>query len=252
MKKNNQLISIIIPYYKKKKFISKTVRSILNQNYKNFEIILIYDDENKNDFNFLLKLIKPFKKKKIILNKKNYGVAKSRNIALKYCKGKYIALIDSDDTWKKNKLRNQYEFMVRNSALFSFTSYNIINHKDKIINKRIVTEDADYSSLSRSNYIGLSTVMFHKKLIYKMKFPKLKTQEDFAVWLKLLREGYKLYHYNKILTNWRKSENSLSSKTFDKIKDAFKLFYFYENKNLLSSIYSVLILSYNKLIKSFI
>ena len=82
-----------------------------------------------------------------------------------------------------------------------------------------------------------------------MKFPKLKTQEDFAVWLKLLREGYKLYHYNKILTNWRKSENSLSSKTFDKIKDAFKLFYNYENKNLINSIFSVLILSYYKLVK---
>jgi teichuronic acid biosynthesis glycosyltransferase TuaG len=247
MKNSNQLISIVIPYYKKRKYILKTMKSILRQNYKNIEIILVYDDDNKKDLNFLLKLIKFFKKKKIILNKKNYGVSKSRNIALKYCKGEYIAFIDADDTWHKNKLRYQYEFMKRKSALFSFTSYNIINQKNEIIKKRIVDKDPDYSSLSKSNFIGLSTVMFHKKLISKIKFPKLKTQEDFAVWLKLLRNGQKLYHFKKILTNWRRTQHSLSSNTFNKIKDAFKLFYIYENKNLIFSVYSVIILSFNKL-----
>ena len=64
-----------------------------------------------------------------------------------------------------------------------------------------------------------------------------------------LREGEKLYHFNKILTCWRKSENSLSSNIFDKVRDAFKLYYKYENKNLLLSIYSVILLSFNKLIK---
>lgn len=63
MKNSNQLISIVIPYYKKRKYILKTMKSILRQNYKNIEIILVYDDENKKDLNFLLKLIKFFKKK---------------------------------------------------------------------------------------------------------------------------------------------------------------------------------------------
>ena len=139
--------------------------------------------------------------------------------------------------------------MIKKKALFSFTSYNVINKTGKIINQRKVERDADYTSLSQSNYIGLSTVMFHRKLIKKIKFPKLKTQEDYAVWLKLLRNGQKLYHYNKVLTNWRKSENSLSSNIFNKVRDAFKVYYFYENKNLLLSIYSVIILSFNKLKK---
>ena len=139
--------------------------------------------------------------------------------------------------------------MIKKAALFSFTSYNVINQTGKIINQRKVDRDADYKSLSKSNYIGLSTVMFHKKLLKKIKFPNLKTQEDFAVWLQLLRNGEKLYHCNKVLTYWRKSKNSLSSNIFDKVKDAFKVYYFYENKNLLLSIYSVIVLSFNKLKK---
>ena len=139
--------------------------------------------------------------------------------------------------------------MIKKKALFSFTSYNVINQNGKIINQRKVDRDADYTSLSKSNYIGLSSVMFHRKLLKKIKFPKLKTQEDYAVWLKLLRKGEKLYHYNKVLTHWRKSKNSLSSNIFNKVKDAFKVYYFYENKNLLLSIYSVIVLSFNNLKK---
>ena len=70
--------------------------------------------------------------------------------------------------------------------------------------------------------------------------------------LKLLRNGEKLYHYNKILTYWRKSKNSLSSNILDKVRDAFKVYYIYENKNLLLSIYSVIVLSFNKLKKQYL
>ena len=95
------LVSIIITYLNKRRFISKTLSSVLNQTYKNFELVFVYDDTNKNDLAFIKKLIKKFRKKKLIVNKHNLGVAKSRNIALKASSGSYIAFIDSDDTWKK-------------------------------------------------------------------------------------------------------------------------------------------------------
>ena len=102
-----------------------------------------------------------------------------------------------------------------------------------------------------SNFIGLSTVMIHKKILNKFCFPNLKTQEDFCLWLKLLKQNIKLHHYSKILTSWRKTNNSLSSNTFRKIIDAFKLFYFYQNKNFIFSIFSVIVLAYNKFKKDF-
>lgn len=249
MKNKNKLISIIITYYKKKSYIKDTFKSILNQKYKNYEIIFIYDDENKGDLSYIEKLLSKFKKKKIIINKKNFGVAKSRNIAVKFCKGEYIAFLDSDDIWQRNKLYDQINFMKKNRAQFSFTSYNMIDSNNKIIGTRKALQDANYSNLYKSNFIGLSTVMINKKMFSEIRFPNLKTQEDFALWLNLLRKGFKLTHFNKNLSAWRRTENSLSSGVFQKLKDAFKLYYNLENKNFIFAIYSVMILSYNKFIK---
>ena len=80
-------------------------------------------------------------------------------------------------------------------------------------------------------------------------FAKLKTQEDFALWLKLLKKGYKFKRCNEVLSNWRISKNSLSSNYIQKILDAFTLFYKIENKNFIYSLFSVLVLAYNKLKK---
>ena len=94
------LVSIIISFYKKKKYIKKTLNSILNQSYKNYEIIFIYDDEDKSDLIYVKSLLKNLKKK-LIINYKNLGVANCRNKGIKYSKGSYLAFIDSNDIWKK-------------------------------------------------------------------------------------------------------------------------------------------------------
>ena len=242
-------ISIIITYFNKRRFIKKTLNSIFSQSYKNYELIFVYDDSNYEDLKYLKPYLKVFKNKKIIINKKNLGVARSRNKALAKCKGNYIAFIDSDDIWKKTKLIKQLKFMKKKSSNFSFTSYNVINEQNKFIKKRIVTMDPTYEKLQKKNIIGLSTVMFSRKIIKDINFPNLKTQEDFALWLCLIKKGHKLSHINDLLSSWRKSNDSLSSNNLQKIIDAFKLYYIHQNKNLLLSIYSVIVLGYNKLFK---
>ena len=115
-----QLASIIIPYYKKKNYIYKSINSALNQSYKNFEIILIYDDQDKEDLVFLKKKYGKNKKIRIIDNKKNIGAGMSRNIGIEVSKGRYIAFLDADDEWNKNKLKEQINFMLKNKILFGF------------------------------------------------------------------------------------------------------------------------------------
>ena len=252
MKKNNNiLVSIVITYFKKKKFLIKTLNSIRKQNHKNYEIIFVYDDPNFSDLSFVKKCLQNFKKKKLIINSKNLGVAKSRNKAIKFCKGTYLSFIDADDIWKKNKLSYQINQMKKNLSLFSFTSFGVINSQGIILGKRVVKKDGNYEDLYKSNFIGLSTVMIHQKLYKRISFPILKTQEDLGLWLKIAKDGYKLYHIKKILSYWRNSPNSLSSNVIRKLIDAFNLYYIYENKNFVFSIYSVLVLSLNKLKKIF-
>ena len=247
--KKKPYISIIITYFNKRRFIKKTLNSIFFQSFKNYELIFVYDDSNYEDLKYIKPYLKAFKNTKIIINKKNLGVARSRNKALAKCKGNYIAFIDSDDTWKKTKLMKQLKFMKKKSSNFSFTSYNVIDEQNKFIKKRIVTMDPTYEKLQKKNIIGLSTVMINRIIIKDINFPNLKTQEDFALWLSLIKKGHKLSHINDSLSSWRKCNDSLSSNNLQKIIDAFKLYYIHQNKNLLLSIYSVIVLGYNKLFK---
>ena len=116
--KKEPLVSILITYFYKMKYIKKTLNSIINQNYNNYEIIFVYDNGNLSEFEEVKKLLENFRKKKIIINKKNIGASKSRNKGLKHCNGSYIALIDADDIWSKNKLFFQISYMVKKKVYF--------------------------------------------------------------------------------------------------------------------------------------
>ena len=98
------LVSVIIPYYKKRQYIDRSIKSVLNQKYKKFEIIIVYDDQLINDLLYLKEIKKKDSRIRIIINKKNIGAGLSRNKAIKIAKGKYIAFIDADDLWNSNKL----------------------------------------------------------------------------------------------------------------------------------------------------
>ena len=101
----DDLVSVIIPYYKKRKFISETVDSAVNQSYKNLEIIIIYDDDDKTDLDFVRKIAKKDNRIKIIVNREKMGAGISRNIGILESKGKYIAFLDADDIWQLDKLK---------------------------------------------------------------------------------------------------------------------------------------------------
>ena len=121
-------VSIIIPYYKKINFIGETLKSIFAQTYKNFEVILIYDDPARSDLKKLKEKIGK-KKIKLLMNRYNIGAGLSRNKGALNAKGKYLAFIDADDIWDKNKLKFQLKFMNQNDLNFSFTTYSIFKKK---------------------------------------------------------------------------------------------------------------------------
>ena len=239
------LISIIIPFYQKKNYLEQTIKSIAKQSQKNFELILVYDDPDKSDLPHVLRVLKDIKRKTIIINKKNIGAGPSRNIAILKAKGEFIAFIDADDVWKKHKLKNQLLFMLSNKIKFSFTSYSIINKKNTIIKLIKAKRTIDYNDLIKSCDIGLSTVMVKKDLLKKNKFPRIKTKEDYILWLKLSKQNIKMMGINQSLVSWRKLDNSLSSSIFQRIKDAFYVYNNFLKFSFIKSIYYISIMSLN-------
>ena len=243
------LISVIIPYYKKKEYITSSINSVLNQTYKNLEIIIIYDDLNKEDLNLLKKIKKKDKRIKIYINKKNLGAGRSRNKGIKLSKGIFVAFLDSDDLWKKNKLKKQIFFMKKNGINASHTSYTIINSNNKIIGSRNA-KDMSYKLLLKSCDIGLSTVVLKKEIITsKIKFANIKTKEDYVLWLKITLNNNKIFALKDNLTKWRKLEDSLSSSKLQKIYDGYLVYRKYMNFNLLKSFGFLMLLSFNYFLK---
>ena len=246
-----ELISIITPYYKKKRYIELAINSALQQTYKNFELIIIYDDENKKDLNYLKKIIKKDKRIKLVINKKNLGAGNSRNKGLKLSKGKFIAFLDSDDLWLRDKLKKQLFFMNKKMINISHTSYHIINNKNKIIGKRIA-RDMNYNLLLNSCDIGLSTVMLRKNIITsKIKFANIKTKEDYVFWLKIASKNNIIFGLRNNLTKWRRLDDSLSSSKLQKIYDGYLVYKKFMKFNLLRSIIYLVLLSFNYVLKEF-
>ena len=183
----SEKISVILPCYNSEKFLRKTIMSVLNQDYDNFELIIIDDGSRDKTQNILNKFSN---NKKIIIkkNRKNSGKPSiARNIGLKICSGRYVTFIDSDDTWKKNKLRNQYNFMKQKNVKISHTSY-CEKKNNKIINYINAENEISHKSLLKINNIFINTVMIKNPFYLKLFSEKIKIAEDYFFLIKNLRK----------------------------------------------------------------
>jgi len=242
--------SIIIAYYKKKQFFEETINSILNQTYSNFEVILVYDDVDEGELNFVIKILSRLPRYKIIINKKNIGAGLSRNKAIHFAKGQYIAFCDADDLWHKKKLEVQISFMMKKKINFCHTSYKIINNFGNTLGYFKIAKKLNYKDLLKSCDIATSSVVINKNILKKgIFFSNFTTKEDYALWLKIAKKENKLYGIKNDLLFWRSLHNSLSDSFFQKLFDAYKVYRFSEKYNTITSIYFVIRLSLFALIK---
>ena len=204
-------VSIIMPVYNSEKYVQKTIKSVFSQSFKDWELIIV-DDNSKDD---TLKVINKLKTNKltVLKNKKNMGASYSRNTALTIAKGRYIAFLDSDDIWEKEKLEKQLNFMKEKDIAFSFSSYKRVDEKDRIIRIVDAPEKVNFSYLLKNVVIQISTVVLDTAKINKelIKMPSIKTSEDTAMYLELLNNLEYAYGYPECLAKYTARKHSLSS-----------------------------------------
>ena len=244
-----KLVTIIMPFYKKRSYIYRSIKSAINQTYRKIEIIIVYDDINISDLNYVKKISKLDRRIKLIINTSNKGAGYSRNIAITKSKGYFIAFLDCDDLWKKDKLETQLKFMNKHKIKISHTSFSIINAKGRITGEQIAKKVLTYKELLKSCDMGLSSVVLEKKILKKLRFPLLKTKEDYVLWLNITKNDTKIFGLNKKLSKWRKLPNSLSSAFLQKIFDGYSVYKNYMNFSLIKSFYYLIRLSLYALIK---
>ena len=162
----SDLVSIITPMYNSGKYIEETLKSVVSQTHKNWELFIIDDGSSDN----CIELVNEFKKIdnriKLIINKENQGAAISRNIGIRKANGRYIAFLDSDDLWIPTKLEEQINFMSKNQLALSYSSYEKIDEfGNHIKNINVVNTQTTYHNLLKSNYIGCLTAMIDLKMM---------------------------------------------------------------------------------------
>ena len=129
IKKRKEIkVDIILPNYNSSNYIKDTIKSVLNQTYKNWNLIIVDDCSDKKTKKILKDYLKN-KRIRIYWLKKNKGAGYCRNFAIKKSKATYLAFLDSDDQWKKNKLESQIRYMEANNYLFTYTNYETFGKK---------------------------------------------------------------------------------------------------------------------------
>lgn len=226
---NVSTISIITPTYNSENFIEKTIQSVSSQTYKNYEHLIIDDCSSDQTIDIVQKYKKSDSRIKLIKMANNGGAAKARNVGIKSAKSKYIAFIDSDDIWEPDKLKKQLEFMEKTQATFSYTAYQIIKEDGKPIEKYIDTEAkhiVNYKDmLLKKSTLGCSTVMLDKERIGdEIEMPLIRTGQDYALWLKLLKNGHNAYCLNEALTRYRIVSNSISRNKIKKARRQWQIY----------------------------
>lgn len=217
-------ISIVIPFYNRFKWLEQAIKSVLDQKYQDFEIILI-DDGSTSDINNYINL----KHTKIrYYRQNNKGPASARNLGVEKSRGKYIAFLDSDDLFLPNKLAIQIAVMEENpNVILSHTSYQYFgsstiyqstSHSGKLSGR--VYPDIIFNCL-----IATPTVMLRKKKLGQLRFEeKLKVGEDVVLWIRIAQRS-EIIGIDKVLTRVRQHRlhtalnNDLNLPGFLKITD---------------------------------
>lgn len=220
----NDLVSIIMPSYNTSKFIQQSINSVINQTYKNWELIIV-DDCSNDDTDEVVASIND-KRIRYFKNKNNSGAAVSRNRALRKANGRWIAFLDSDDLWMPEKLEKQISFMENNNFYFSYTNYEEID-ENGIKKGILITGPTKITKKGMFNYCwpGCLTVMYDYEKVGLIQIEDINKNNDYAMWLEVIKKA-DCYLLNDTLGLYRRGrEGSVSNNSFYvMIKWHYKLF----------------------------
>lgn len=205
-------VSVIMPCYNCEKYIEKTIQSVLNQTYSNFEILIVDDLSTDETVNKIREIQRKDKRIRFIQLSQKGGASIARNKAIQEAKGKYIAFLDGDDMWKPQKLEKQIQFMEENQISFSYTDYEYMDENDQLLNlMRSSPTKISYLKMLIGDSIGCLTVMYDATKVGKIQIPSIDKRNDYALWCLILKKVKRGYKYNEILSLYRKSNQSLSA-----------------------------------------
>ena len=208
---SDPLLSVIMPVYNAETYVKDAVTSILNQTYKNLELIIIEDGSTDNS----LQILESIKDNKILLVKNgiNRGQIYTRNLGLKMAKGEYIGMFDADDIAYPDKFKLQIDFLKKNE------DYGMIGSWAKFIDEEGERLNGSWKLRAKpgmippimlfKNYFLQSAVVYRKDCISKFSFKEgFDVGEDYKIWLEIIAD-FKTWNFQKYLVDYRVHKSSV-------------------------------------------
>lgn len=231
-------ISIILPVYNAERYINRTITSILQQTYTDFELIAIDDCSTDSSLQKLKEWETKDRRIKVLTNTHNLGVADTRNKGTATAKGMYICFIDSDDTWHSDKLAQQLEWMQRTGSDFSCTEYDMVDDEGRFIKHRSVyTQAIQYDDLLKENYIICSSVMIKTDLAKQHSMNGTYVHEDYIYWLDLLKTGARGTVLQENMTQYRLAQTGRSANKLNAAKGRWQIYRKYLKFNIVKTVW---------------
>lgn len=207
------MISVIIPLYNKEKYIKETIQSVLNQTYKNFELIIVNDGSTDGS----LKIVDSILDERIkVIRIENGGVSNARNTGIKNAKFEWIALLDADDEWETIYLENAFDLIQSyNITDVVATNYYLKNQTGKKTALKI--KKGFLNSYFNNPCITSSSVIINKRIFNEIGIFNeiLKYGEDQHLWFRIASK-YKIYFNDNPLVNYRLDDHNFGNKDFSK------------------------------------
>lgn len=232
------LVSIIMPSYNAARFIGESINSVLLQTYSNWELLIVDDCSKDNSVEVVRKFANIDKRVVLFSLEKNVGAAAARNVAIEHAQGQYIAFLDSDDVWDEYKLEKQLAFMKQYSYAFTFSNYYVMEENgEKTENIVKVPSSLSYHQYLRNTIIGCLTVIIDRQQTGDFKMPLIKSSHDMALWLLIMKRGFKAYGLKEVLAGYRLVSTSNTAKKWKAAKDVWKVYREIEGLSVLYAAY---------------
>lgn len=218
------LVSVIIPVYNAEKYLERTLKSVYSQTYKRIEVVLVDDRSSDNSAQIIKKFQDNHPATVYYLQPENKGAGYARNKALEIATGQYVAFLDADDLWAPEKIAKQIELLNEKKGSFCFTAIEMIDGDGNVIKeKREVKKEINYRFLLSNTMIPTSSVLIDRKIKGDFRMHIRRGGQDYATWLKLLRDGSDAYGINEALVGYRIDGTSLSSNKLNSIKQIWEI-----------------------------
>lgn len=205
-------VSIITPAFNSAGFIAQTIESILDQTFRDWEMIVVDDASTDGTSDVVKRYSEGDGRIRLFRLPVNSGAAAARNKAISEASGRYIAFCDSDDRWMPEKLERHLHFIEEKGAAFSYTSYLDCDEAGNLRNRVAIRPVETFRTVLRDCRIGCLTIIYDTQMLGgKVYLPELRNREDFAMDLKILEKCGCAYGLDEPLSIYRHRKGSLSS-----------------------------------------